>query len=518
MPKSKKLVSRFHLYALAGALTVVGLGLFVYKAYVLEFPLAAKTKSRVWNVEARVTFVAQNKPAKVSLFIPSDSRRRTVTDEHFVSGGYGLVVGSENENRQAVWSIRQARGRQSLFYQAVVRSVRAREHVAETKTPEISGPKFTGPQLAAATAVIEQIKAKSADTQSFVAELIKRINRDEPTGELAVLLGPKPTPAKKVTTAVHILEQAGVPARVVQGIRVEEEKHDFSKKTDLFQWLEVFDKNRWRSFDPARGTTPVPDDWFAWWRGTQSAVRVEGGNRVKVVFSMSPKVEEGIAAAVSRGEIARPLLFKFSLFSLPVNTQAVYRVILLIPIGAFVLVILRNIVGIKTFGTFMPVLIALAFRETGLLWGITLFSIVVALGLTVRFYLERLKLLLVPRLTAVLIVVILTMVSLSILTHTLGIHSGLSLALFPLVILTMTIERMSVVWEERGSGEALVSGLGSLLTAAIAFLVMNVRWIEHMVFVFPELLLVVLAVTLLLGRYSGYRLTDLYRFKVLARG
>jgi len=282
--------------------------------------------------------------------------------------------------------------------------------------------------------------------------------------------------------------------------------------------LEVFDKNLWRSFDPARGTTPVPDDWFAWWRGTQSAVRVEGGNRVKVVFSMSPKVEEGIAAAVSRGEIARPLLFKFSLFSLPVNTQAVYRVILLIPIGAFVLVILRNIVGIKTFGTFMPVLIALAFRETGLLWGITLFSIVVALGLTVRFYLERLKLLLVPRLTAVLIVVILTMVSLSILTHTLGIHSGLSLALFPLVILTMTIERMSVVWEERGSGEALVSGLGSLLTAAIAFLVMNVRWIEHMVFVFPELLLVVLAVTLLLGRYSGYRLTDLYRFKVLARG
>jgi hypothetical protein len=511
-------VSRVHLYVLAGALTIAGLGLFVYKAYVLGFPLAAKTKSRVWNVEARVTFVAQNAPAKVSLFIPSRSRRLAVVNEHFISGGYGLVVGAENDNRQAVWSIRQARGRQSLYYQAVVQMVPARVPAAQTKTPEISGKKFQGPELNAANAAIERIKAKSADTRSFVAELLKRVNRDDPTGDLAVLLGPKPTATKKVTTAVDILEQADIPARVVQGIRVQDDKHDFSKRSHVFEWLEVFDQNRWHSFDPVKGTSPVPDDWFAWWRGTQNPARVEGGTKLNVVMSVSPKVEEGITAAISRGEIARPLLFKFSLFSLPVNTQAVYRVMLLIPIGAMVLVILRNIIGIKTFGTFMPVLIALAFRESGLLWGVTLFSLVVALGLTVRFYLERLQLLVVPRLSAVLIVVIITMMALSILTHNLGIHRGLSLALFPLVILTMTIERMSIVWEERGPAEALVSGLGSLLTAAIAFLIMNVKWIEHMVFVFPELLLVVLAGTLLLGRYSGYRLTDLYRFKALAGG
>jgi hypothetical protein len=47
---------------------------------------------------------------------------------------------------------------------------------------------------------------------------------------------------------------------------------------------------------------------------------------------------------------------------------------------------------------------------------------------------------------------------------------------------------------------------------------MNIKYVEHMVFVFPELLLVVLAATMLLGRYSGYRLLDLYRFKALASG
>ena len=46
---------------------------------------------------------------------------------------------------------------------------------------------------------------------------------------------------------------------------------------------------------------------------------------------------------------------------------------------------------------------------------------------------------------------------------------------------------------------------------------MNLRLVEHLFFVFPELLLAVLAVTLLIGRYTGYRLTEIRRFRVLAR-
>jgi hypothetical protein len=35
--------------------------------------------------------------------------------------------------------------------------------------------------------------------------------------------------------------------------------------------------------------------------------------------------------------------------------------------------------------------------------------------------------------------------------------------------------------------------------------------------VFPEVLLVLFAFALLLGRYSGYRLNELFRFRALAR-
>jgi hypothetical protein len=188
----------------------------------------------------------------------------------------------------------------------------------------------------------------------------------------------------------------------------------------------------------------------------------------------------------------------------------------MIPIGAVIMVILRNMVGIDAFGTFMPVLIALAFRETKLFWGVILFTVLVALGLSIRFLLERLRLLLVPRLSAVLIVVVILMLIISLVSHRLGMETGLSVALFPMVIIAMTIERMSVVWEERGAIDAMRAGLGSLVVAAAAYVFMVMPWLEHLIFTFPELLLVVLAFVLLAGRYTGYRLLELSRFKALA--
>jgi hypothetical protein len=81
----------------------------------------------------------------------------------------------------------------------------------------------------------------------------------------------------------------------------------------------------------------------------------------------------------------------------------------------------------------------------------------------------------------------------------------------------MTIERMSIVWEELGALDAFKQGFWSLVAAVLAYLVMAISYIEHIVFVFPELLLILLAGIILLGRYSGFRLLELPRFKSLAK-
>ena len=82
-----------------------------------------------------------------------------------------------------------------------------------------------------------------------------------------------------------------------------------------------------------------------------------------------------------------------------------------------------------------------------------------------------------------------------------------------MVILAMTIERMSITWEENGAREAILQGAGSLVVASVSYLVMNSEQLMYLMSVFPELLFVVLGISLLMGRYTGYRLLELRRFR-----
>jgi hypothetical protein len=51
--------------------------------------------------------------------------------------------------------------------------------------------------------------------------------------------------------------------------------------------------------------------------------------------------------------------------------------------------------------------------------------------------------------------------------------------------------------------------------AVVAYMLMTNRYIEHWTFNFPELTLCVLGVILLMGQYTGYRLSELLRFRHL---
>jgi len=178
-----------------------------------------------------------------------------------------------------------------------------------------------------------------------------------------------------------------------------------------------------------------------------------------------------------------------------------------------VVVLLRILVGIKTSGTFMPVLIALAFIQTTLITGLVGFLLVVAVGLVIRNYLSYLNLLLVARVSAVIITVIAIISVFSVLSYRFGLNAGLTITFFPMIILSWTIERMSILWEEEGPKEVLIQGGGSLLTAVLAYLAMNNPWVRHITFNFLGVQLILMALILLLGNYTGYRLLELRRFK-----
>jgi len=503
-----------HLYWLAGGLAALGFGLFLFKLLALQYPLAAQQQSALWDIEVKASFLADGGPAKLSLYIPKDTRRFQLVDENFVSVGYGLATSRPEPNRQVTWSVRRAKGQEVLFYRATVRAISSASEPEAGERPEVIEPELSELQRQAMETLVAAINAESADVATMVSLLIAKLNAPEPSQEVSLLLREERGGKARIRVAVKVMRFMGIPARLAQGVQLK----TLSRKVPQVAWFQVYDGRLWRSFNPETGEAWVPDDYFTWWRGEHPIASLTGGSRLQIEIATTMHTESALSGAGARAVALAPGMSLISLAALPIDTQVVYRILLMVPLGIFVLVLLRNLVGIKTFGTFMPVLIALAFRETQLLWGVMLFCVIVSLGLAIRFYLEHLKLLLVPRLAAVVVIVVMLMTLITMVSQRMGLPQGLSIALFPMVIITMTIERMSIVWDERGAAEALSQAMGSLAVAAIAYLVMNEPHMEHLVFVFPELLLVLLAVILLLGRYSGYRLLELKRFKALVGG
>lgn len=507
-------MKRTHLYLLAGILAAISSAFFFYKITVLGFPLKPEARTDVWRVEVQVQFEAEGGPVKAGVFLPRRTGDFIIVDQNFVSPGYGVITEPKpGRGLRAVYSIREARGPQALYYRAVMQPARVRDEVSRDPLPEVETPQLEDVQRAAAKTIVSAVQQQSSDATTFAPLIIKRLREARPGDEAALLLGRQPTQRQLVTVATQLMQLAGVPARVVNGIELASERRD----ARFVRWLEFYAEGRWRPLYADEIQAGTPQRLLAWWRGTEPFVELTGAGQLRYTISTSRSYELATRTALSSQRELEKKLIGYSLFGLPLQAQSLFRTILVIPVGILLLVVLRNVVGVKTFGTFMPVLIALAFRQTGLALGIVFFCIVVGLGLALRFYLERLKLLLVPRLASVVIMVILILAMLTVLSYRLGFDRGLSVGLFPIVILAMTIERMTVVWEERGPGEALQQGLGSVLVGILCYVAMNLRVIEHLFFVFPELLLAVLAVTLLLGRYSGYRLTELYRFRVLAK-
>ncbi|CAM3420279.1 UUP1 family membrane protein [Halomonas lysinitropha] len=496
-------MSRLPFYLIVAFLLVAGVALSIHRHVQFEVPWTPGEQRQVWEVEAQVNFTADGGPVKVNMALPSSQQGYRILTEHTASPAYGLAFLEENGVRRAEWSTREAMGDQQLYYnvQALV--------APESRNPQIESPPlrrdivWESPYDTAASQVIERAWSRSADPVTFARELITDFT-EERQGENARLLL---TQFDRTPLLVRLLNQAGVPAREVSGLLLEHGR----RRQSLTSWIQVFDDQEWVLFDPRTGTRGRPDNMLLWESAGQAVLEVQGGSNSRINFSMLSRNQS--AAAAMRSQLADDTLINFSIHSLPLEDQALFQTILLIPIGALMVVILRVLVGIKTSGTFMPVLIALAFIQTTLITGLVGFLLVVAVGLVIRNYLSYLNLLLVARVTAVIITVIAIISVFSVLSYRFGLNAGLTITFFPMIILSWTIERMSILWEEEGPKQVLIQGGGSLLTAVLAYLAMNNPWIRHITFNFLGVQLILMALILLLGNYTGYRLLELRRFK-----
>jgi hypothetical protein len=228
-------------------------------------------------------------------------------------------------------------------------------------------------------------------------------------------------------------------------------------------------------------------------------------------------VLEAESLAVGKPSFMRRFFGRFSLYALPPAEQRLVEFLLLLPIAALIVCFYRNVIGLPSFGTFSPALVGLAFRDLGGLPGILVFVAVVLVGWILRRLLEYYHLLQVPRMAFLLSMVVIVLVGSIVAANFHELPATRYVSLFPIVILTGMIERFWTQEAEDGTVASFRTLLSTLLIAVSISLFVGLHAVVRHMFRYPETLGLIMAAQLVLGRYTGYRLLELYRFRALLK-
>lgn len=493
------------------ALLALGLGGAIFRSWHLGYPLFPRLTERLWEARLAVQWTPAQAP--VSVLIPRGTARQEIQDERFLSGPLEATVSVEpGGNRRVSW---EGEGATAAAYQADILIRRAAsgapERVPEDDIRWRRTDVFPSAAVAAAVRLTSSLGPEAAARRCIDISAGRAVPPPGREEDVARLRAGRTSPAGSL---VLCWRATGLPARAVQVLPL---KAGIYKRTDVL--AEVFLNSRWMLADPRDVRFPVSDRrLLAWTWGIRPVAEGTDGTPAAWQIELQERPLTLWAHFFNLTANRNSLLARWSLYTLPPDAQGVFRVLLLVPIGALVVALLRNVVGFATFGTFMPILIAIAFRQTQLAYGLLLFALVVGAGYGVRLGIDRYKLLLVPRLATVLTFVIGCLAGLALVGARLGLHHAVSVGLLPMVILTMTIERFFVVAEESGARAALRMAAGTGGVAAITYGIISWEYLQLLFFTYPELLLVVAAGQVALGRYTGFRLAELWRFRRLAGG
>ncbi len=184
------------------------------------------------------------------------------------------------------------------------------------------------------------------------------------------------------------------------------------------------------------------------------------------------------------------------------------NLLMVLPLGAFLVVLARSFVGLKAFGLFTPMLIALAFLQIGPVMGPVVLCSSVAVGMIVTPSLLKLRMTRVGFLGVLISLIVLVLVALLMVLDT-----ELQVDAFPVIVCALVVERWWKQVGKDGAKPAARMAFNTFLLAMVIEFVMVSHFALALIEWSPLLMPAFTAVAIgVLGRYRGLRLSELHRF------
>jgi len=204
-----------------------------------------------------------------------------------------------------------------------------------------------------------------------------------------------------------------------------------------------------------------------------------------------------ISEAVSRG--------------VPENTVIL---LLLLPLVATLVSVIHYVVGLSGYGIFIPTMVAVALLATGVRSGLVLFAAILTITLLSNFLVKKLKLHFWPARSITLLGVSLVTFGMMVVASYINVVEVDKISIFPILFMILLTEEFVRTQLAKSKKEAVRLTLGTLILAVAGAMIMGVEGIGEIVLKNAEIVvLLVLVINIMVGRYGGIRLMEIRRFK-----
>ena len=512
------------------ALTAFPGYMLFYKLYVAKLPMESLIPDIIYQVETQINLEGYGNDVDVSVYLPKNDSRQQIFSEQSSNTNFTLSIPNDDLNRQASWAGTTIQGQHNLRYSysvkashvqykipenlSIPRQYQARfdpylleEEGVQVNDDLIRETLFSTLGLPPRPKILHAVRAIHDHLQN---NLENRTFSGYTDALTALKLGEASCNGKS-RAFVAMARRLNLPARLVGGLILQP-----GNKRTSHQWAEIYIAGHWVPFDTINDHfAEIPANFLTLYYGDK-ALFTRSAN---INFDYSFRTNKSLVPRNEVSEILGDSLFNtlniYAVFERIGISQDFLKILLMLPLGAFVTVVFRNVLGLETFGTFLPALIAAAAMETGLFWGLVGFVGIIVSAAVVRKLLDWLQLLHSPKMAIMLTVVVILLLAASIA----GVHFELfrlaQISLFPIAILAITAERFAITVEEQGLVKALSITAMTIVVIVAAYTVMDSLFLQSLFFAFPELLLVVVVLNLWLGKWIGLRLSELIRFRQL---
>jgi hypothetical protein len=500
-----------------------------YKLYVLDYPVAGLIPAVSYQVDVSMQVDGHGGDIEVSTYLPKSDMRQTVMDEKNASGLFTLALQSDVHNRKAVWKAENVEGRQTIRYSYSIQGKHVRYEIPPQLTIPSTYPDSFRPYLQEEPGIqvndplIEKTLRKiipeynptilTALTRIHRYLQVKFANKDFSgyTDALTALKLGEASCNGKGRLFVALARKLNLPARLVGGLIL----NTGSKRTS-HQWVEVYVNGHWVPFDTINNHfAEIPANFATIYFGDLVMFKHTTNVNFQYFFKILKRMVPQVDAQQTISQSGLNIVNIYSIFERVGISQNLLKILLMIPLGALVVVIFRNVIGLETFGTFLPALIAAAARETGLMWGLLGFISIILVSSFVRRILDWVHLLHSPKMAIMLTTVVIVMLLMTVVSVHFGLFDLAHITLFPIAILAITAERFSIIEVEQGWRKAIKITLATIVVISAAYAVMDSLFLQSMILAFPELLFVIVALNLWLGKWVGMRVSEFIRFRRL---